>query len=53
MGATPLLNRKSANLLQKDFFLKGLKMTFLYKIRLKMNQKGHIQNQQGLKMYEK
>ena len=26
---------------------------FLYQIRLKMDQKGHIVDQKGLKMYEK
>ena len=35
------------------FFPKGLKMMFLYSIRLKMDQKGHIIDQKGLKMYEK
>ena len=34
-------------------FLKELKMMFLYKIRLKMDQKDHIIDQKGLKMYEK
>ena len=29
------------------FFPKGLKMMFLYSIRLKMDQKGHIINQKG------
>ena len=28
-------------------------MMFLYRIRLKMDQKGHIIDQKGLKMYEK
>ena len=49
----PPLNGKSAKLFQKFFFLKGLKMMFLYLIRLKMDQKGHIINQKGLKMYQK
>ena len=33
-------------------FVKGLKMMFLYYIRLKMDQKDHIIDQKGQKMYE-
>ena len=35
------------------FSLKGLKMMFLYLMRLKMEQKSHIIDQEGIKMYEK
>ena len=35
------------------FFLKGLKIMYLYKIRLKMDQKGHITDQKRLEMFEK
>ena len=38
----PPLNGKSAKLFRKFVFLKGLKMMFLYWIRLKMDQRGHI-----------
>ena len=38
---------------RKAVFLKGLKMMFLYQIRLNMDQKGHIIDQKGQTMYEK
>ena len=53
MGGTPSLNGKPAKLFRNFFLLKGLKMMFLYLIRLKMDQKIHIIDQKGLKMYEK
>ena len=54
MGGTPTpLNGKSAKLFRNFFFLRGLKMMFLDQIRLKMDQKGHMIDQKGLKMYKK
>ena len=55
MGAAilpPPFHGKSTNLF-RNFFHKGLKIMFFYQIRLKMDQKGHIIDPIGLKMYEK
>ena len=35
------------------FFQKGLKMMFVYQIKFKMDQKGHLIDQKRLKMHEK
>ena len=47
------LNGKSAKLFRNFFLLRGLEMMFLDLIRLKMDHKGHMIDQKGLKMYEK
>ena len=54
MGGTPSSPLTESPLSFSGIFsLTGLKMMYLYQIRLKMNPKGHITDQKGLKMYVK
>ena len=48
-----MLNGKAANSIREKLHPKGLKMVFLYLIRLEIDQRGHIMDQKGLNMYEK
>ena len=53
LRGTPTPNRKSANFIWEKIQPKGLKMLFVYKIRLKTDQQSYKMDQKGLKIYEK